>query len=161
MISIDERPIHDTAVSGRTRDELTIVEQVVSPEQLSEALRRRRAVSTLKLGGRLMELGLITRDQLDAGLQIKEREPGKHLGEILLDLGFISANHLQQVLCEKLGIPLVDLDQFEFDRDLLELLPEELVRDTHVLPLCRVEGNKLVVATADPLDPEVRAARQD
>jgi type II secretory ATPase GspE/PulE/Tfp pilus assembly ATPase PilB-like protein len=154
MISIDERPIHDTAVSGRTRDELTIVEQVVSPEQLSEALRRRRAVSTLKLGGRLMELGLITRDQLDAGLQIKEREPGKHLGEILLDLGFISANHLQQVLCEKLGIPLVDLDQFEFDRDLLELLPEELVRDTHVLPLCRVEGNKLVVATADPLDPE-------
>jgi type II secretory ATPase GspE/PulE/Tfp pilus assembly ATPase PilB-like protein len=154
MISIDERPIQNAAVSGRGRDELTIVEQVVSPEQLSEALRRRRAVSTLKLGGRLMELGLITRDQLDTGLQIKERETGKHLGEILLDLGLISASHLQQVLCEKLGIPLVDLDQFDYDPDVLALLPRELVRETGVLPLCRVEGNKLVVATSDPLDPE-------
>jgi type II secretory ATPase GspE/PulE/Tfp pilus assembly ATPase PilB-like protein len=154
MISIDERPAQQAAGSGRGREELTIVEQVVSPEQLGEALRRRRAVSTLKLGGRLMELGLITRDELEAGLQIKEREPGKHLGEILLDLGLISASHLQQVLCEKLGIPLVDLDQFAYDRSVFALLPEELVRETRVLPLCRIEGNKLVVATADPLDPE-------
>jgi type II secretory ATPase GspE/PulE/Tfp pilus assembly ATPase PilB-like protein len=154
MIRIDEKPIHETLLPGRERADLTIVEQVVSPTQLREALRRRRAVSTLKLGGRLIELGLITRDQLDTGLRVKEGEPGKHLGEILLDLGFISASHLQQVLCEKLGIPLVDLDHFEFDQEILDLLPEELVRETGVMPLCRVEGNKLVVATCDPLDPE-------
>ena len=154
MGSSDEKPIRETAFLKREHEELTIVEQVVSPAQLREALRRRRAVSTLKLGARLIELGLITQAQLDAGLEMKDREPGKHLGEILLDLGFISANHLQQVLCEKLGIPLVDLEHFEFDQKILDLLPADLVRETGVMPLCRVDGNKLVVASSDPLDPE-------
>lgn len=150
MAIIEETPTRDTPL----REDLTIVEQVISPGQLQEALRRRRAVSTLKLGGRLIELGLITQDQLDAALEIKEREPGKHLGEILLDLGVISASHLQQVLCEKLGIPLVDLDHFEFDADILSVVPEALVRETGLFPVCRIDGGKLVVATSDPLDPE-------
>jgi type II secretory ATPase GspE/PulE/Tfp pilus assembly ATPase PilB-like protein len=154
MGSNDDKPVRDTARLERGHQEVTIVEQVVSPEQLREALRRRRAVSTLKLGARLIELGLITQVQLDTGLEMKEREPAKHLGEILLDLGFISANHLQQVLCEKLGIPLVDLEHFEFDQTILDLLPADLVRETGVMPLCRVDGNKLVVASSDPLDPE-------
>jgi type II secretory ATPase GspE/PulE/Tfp pilus assembly ATPase PilB-like protein len=154
MLNKEKKPIRESASLVREHDELTIVEQVVSPEQLREALRRRRAVSTLKLGGRLIELGLITQGELDAGLELKEREPGKHLGEILLELGLISASHLQQVLCEKLGIPLVDLDHFAFDENILSLLPVELVRETGVVPLCRVDDNKLVVASSDPLDPE-------
>ncbi len=154
MASNDGRPIRETASLRREHESLTIVEQVISPGQLREALRRRRAVSTLKLGARLIELGLITQAQLETGLEIKDREPGKHLGEVLLELGFISASHLQQVLCEKLGIPLVDLDHFEFDASVLETMPEDLVRETGVVPLCRVDGGKLVVATSDPLDPE-------
>lgn len=150
----DERPIGVNGVIARSRDELTIVERIISPEQLQEALRRRRTVSTLKLGARLTGLGLITQDQLNAGLALKDREPGKHLGEILLELGVISATHLQQVLCEKLAIPLVDLDHFKFDRTILDLLPGDLVVETGVMPLCRVDGSKLVVATSDPLDPE-------
>lgn len=154
MASNDGRPVRGTAVPKREQDELTIIEQVVSAGQLHEALRRRRAISTLKLGGRLVELGLITQAQLETGLEIKDREPGKHLGEVLLDLGFISASHLQQVLCEKLGIPIVDLDHFEFDASVLQAMPEDLVRETGVLPLCRIDGGKLVVATSDPLDPD-------
>jgi type II secretory ATPase GspE/PulE/Tfp pilus assembly ATPase PilB-like protein len=150
MTIIEQTPTREAAL----REDLTIVEQVVSPEQLNEALRRRRAVSTLKLGGRLIELGLITQGELDAALEVKERARGQHLGEILLDMGVISASHLQQVLCEKLGIPLVDLDCFEFDADILKIVPETLVRETGLMPLCRVEGGKLIVATSDPLDPE-------
>lgn len=133
--------------------ELAIVERVISPEQLRQALRRERAVSTLKLGARLLELRLITQDQLSGALQVQNADSRRHLGEILLDLGLVSKAHLHQVLCEKLGIPLIELAHFGIDGAVLRLLPEDMVRESNVLPLCRLDG-KLIVAVSDPLDPE-------
>ena len=141
------------AYASAERSELAIVERVISPEQLRQALRRESAASTLKLGARLLELRLITQDQLNGALQVQSTDTRRHLGEILLDLGLVSRGHLYQVLCEKLGIPLVELSQFDIDGAVLRLLPEDLVRQSGVLPLCRVDG-KLVVAVSDPLDPE-------
>ncbi|MGZ8267737.1 MAG: GspE/PulE family protein [Burkholderiales bacterium] len=151
MGSNDERPIRDTAFVVGDRAALTISERVVSPEQLRQQLRRGGAASTLKLGARLLELGLVTQDQLNAALQMKSADSKRHLGEILLDLGVVSRTHLQQVLCEKLGIPLIDLGEFQIDEAVLRLLPQHLVRESQVLPVCRLDG-KLVVAVADPLD---------
>ena len=69
------------------RTELAIVDKVVSPEQLRYALKRERAVSTLKLGARLLELRLITQDQLHGDSRVQNNDARRHLGEILLDLG--------------------------------------------------------------------------
>ena len=153
MGGTDQRPIHEGALLAGARAGLAIVDKVSSPEQLRHALKRERAVSTLKLGARLLELGLITEDQLHGALQIQNTDARRHLGEILLDLGLVSKGHLHQVLCEKLGIPLIELAQFNIDGAVLRLLPEDLVRASHILPLCRLDG-KLIVAVSDPLDPE-------
>ncbi|HEV7803698.1 MAG TPA: GspE/PulE family protein [Burkholderiales bacterium] len=153
MGSTEHRLIREGTFHNAEGAELTIVERVISPEQLRQALRRERAVSTLKLGARLLELRLITQDQLNGALQVQNTDSRRHLGEILLDLGLVSRVHLHQVLCEKLGIPLIELAQFGIDGAVLRLLPEELVRKSNVVPLCRVDG-KLVVAMSDPLDPE-------
>ena len=153
MGSTSGRPIRDSAFLSADRAELAIIDRVGSPEQLRYALKRESAVSTLKLGARLLELGLITEDQLHGALQVQNADARRHLGEILLDLGLVSKSHLYQVLCEKLGIPLIELGQFAIDGAVLRLLPEELVRSSNVLPVCRVDG-KLVVAVSDPLDPE-------
>ncbi len=151
MGSADERPIRTGDIRSGEGAELAIVERVISPEQLRLALRRERAVSTLKLGARLLELRLITQDQLSGALQVQSTDTRRHLGEILLDLGLVSRRHLYQVLCEKLGIPLIELAQFAIDGAVLRLLPEDLVRKSGILPLCRVDG-KLIVAMSDPLD---------
>src|SRR5688572_33423758 len=111
MGSNDRRPIHEGALLAGARAALAIVDKVSSPEQLRHALKRERAVSTLKLGARLLELGLINEDQLHGALQIQNTDARRHLGEILLDLGLVSKGHLHQVLCEKLGIPLIELAQ--------------------------------------------------
>ena len=153
MGSSYERPIRDGALPSAERAELPIIERVISPDQLRQALRRERAVSTLKLGARLLELRLITQDQLSGALQVQNTDSRRHLGEILLDLGLVSKVHLHQVLCEKLGIPLIELAQFGIDGAVLRLLPEDMVRQSNVLPLCRLDG-KLIVAVSDPLDPE-------
>src|SRR5215207_4471928 len=102
-------PLRERTFPGGERAELAIVDRVGSPEQLRHALKRERAVSTLKLGARLLELGLITDGQLHGALQVQNTDARRHLGEILLDLKLVSKGHLYQVLCEKLGIPLIEL----------------------------------------------------
>ena len=149
----NERPVHEAGLLSAVHARLAIVDKVSSPEQLRQALKRERAVSTLKLGARLLELSLITEDQLHGALHVQSTDARRHLGEILLDLGLVSKGHLHQVLCEKLGIPLVELAQFNIDGAVLRLLPEDLVRESNILPLCRLDG-KLILAMSDPLDPE-------
>lgn len=153
MGSTYDRPLRHGAFMTGERTELAIVQRVATPDQLRETLRRERAVSTMKLGARLLELGLIRRDELEGALQVQHTDSSRHLGEILLDLKLVSKGHLHQVLCEKLGIPLIELSQFTIDPTVIRLLPEDLVRQSRIIPMCLVDG-KLVVAMSDPLDTE-------
>src|SRR5207253_5157604 len=66
------------------RAQLSIVERLISPDQLDQALTRERAVSTMRLGTRLLELNLITEEQLQGALKAQAANPARHLGEILL-----------------------------------------------------------------------------
>lgn len=127
------------------------VEKIGSPGELHEALQRKRAMPVLKLGDLLLELHYITREQLDVALQLQRHNSRKHLGEILVDFGAITRDQLYLVLCHKLGIPLVDLVRFQVDPRALKALPDDLVRKSSVMPLCYDEG-RLIVAVPDPLD---------
>jgi type II secretory ATPase GspE/PulE/Tfp pilus assembly ATPase PilB-like protein len=121
-----------------------------SPEELVQAIRRQHGLSSIRLGARLLQLGLIAADELDRALAV-QRVKGQHLGEILLALGLVSAEHIQQLLCEQLGIPLVELAGFRIDERVLRLVPEELARECRVLPIGLFDG-KLFVAVSDPFD---------
>jgi type II secretory ATPase GspE/PulE/Tfp pilus assembly ATPase PilB-like protein len=153
MALTDETMVRESGSLNHERPEVPIVDRVISADQLRQSLKRQRAVSTMKLGTRLLELKLITEQQLDNALRVQNSDSRRHLGEILLDLGVVSRRQLDQVLCEKLGIPLIELAQFKIDKDILRSLPEDLVRQSSVIPLCRIDG-KLVVAVSDPLDSE-------
>ena len=101
----------------------------------------------------MLALALVTPEQLDCALDAQRANPHLHLGRALLELGFVSEVHLKQVVCEQLGIPLVDLDRFAVDRTLLQLIPASLARTYKMLPLCLNE-RQLFIAMADPLDAE-------
>jgi hypothetical protein len=136
-----------------------VVETVASSHELRTRLERVRAGATKKLGARLVELALLTPEQLDCALDMQRANPRLHLGQALLQRGFVSEVHLKQVVCDELGIPLVDLDRFAIDRAVLQLIPERSARPHRMLPLCRIEG-QLFVAMADPLDAEARQHAQ-
>ena len=127
------------------------LEKIGTLEQLRDSLTVKRGVPVLKLGDLLVELQLLTREQLGVALQFQQANTKKHLGEILVELGFLSREQLDLVLCQKLGIPFVDLARITIDARVLKALPEELVRKSAIVPLCYMEG-RLVVALADPLD---------
>ena len=141
-IRLDERPTHGP------------LEKICDVESLHEAFAARSSTPVLKLGDFLVQLGLLNRDQLGIALQFQQADDKKHLGEILVELGFLTREQVDIVLCQKLGIPFVDLTKFVIEPRVLKALPEELVRKNAIVPVCHADG-RLVIAMADPLAGDV------
>ena len=67
-----------------------------------------------QLGQILIELGLITPEQLDAALAEHQKTP-KALGRVLIDLGMIKEADLVRALAEQVGLEFVDLNDTQID----------------------------------------------
>jgi type IV pilus assembly protein PilB len=76
------------------------------------------------------------------------------LGQVLINLGYITARELGRFLSETLGIPYADLSETEISPDAVRLLPEVLIREKLILPV-RADEENLWLAMADPLDLDV------
>ncbi len=101
-----------------------------------------------QLGQILIELGLITPEQLDAALAEHQKTP-KALGRVLIDLGMIKEADLVRALAEQVGLEFVDLNDTQIDPASTALLPEALARRYRALPIGDRDG-KLLVAMSDP-----------
>jgi hypothetical protein len=66
----------------------------------------------------LVEMGILSPQQLEMALAAQQHNRRKPLGEILVELQMIDRETLQIVLAQKLGIPRVDLKQYGFDSEL-------------------------------------------
>nr|WP_320114843.1 GspE/PulE family protein [uncultured Desulfuromonas sp.] len=104
----------------------------------------------IRIGDLLVSEGIISEEQLMTALQTQKSSGGK-LGRTLIDLGYISEDHLLEFLSRQLQVPLVDLRLFKFDGELVKLIPETLARRFRVVALTR-EANHLLVGMADPTD---------
>jgi len=104
-----------------------------------------------RLGEILLDEGLITEEQLQAGLDKQEREKGLRIGEALVALGAVSAEDVAKAIWQQRQIPYVDLDSYALDPSVIELVPEKVARAYTALPLFKI-GNALTVAMADPLN---------
>jgi type IV pilus assembly protein PilB len=102
-----------------------------------------------RLGDLLVEAGLITEAQLQEAL--KEKAPGQKLGDALLQRGYITEQQLIEVLEFQLGIPHVSLYRYPIDPKVTNLISKEFAKRHMVMPL-KIEGERLLVAMADPMD---------
>ncbi|MGG6314093.1 GspE/PulE family protein [Paenibacillus macerans] len=103
-----------------------------------------------RLGELLLESGIITEPQLQTALE-EQQLTRKKLGDVLLAQGVLTEHQLIEVLEFQLGIPHVTLSRFQIDAKLCQVIPEQMAKRYQVLPI-RVDGRKLMVAMADPLD---------
>ncbi|MGZ5290638.1 MAG: GspE/PulE family protein, partial [Actinomycetota bacterium] len=101
-----------------------------------------------QLGQILIELGYITQDQLEQALAEHQRTP-KSLGRVLIDLGMIKEGDLVRALAEQVGLEFVDLAEHPVDPTATTLLPEALARRYRAIPIGERDG-KLLVAMSDP-----------
>ena len=104
----------------------------------------------IRIGDLLVEKGLITEEQLMTALA-EQKQSGRKLGQMLVLKGFITEPKLMEFLSHQLGVPYVDLRQYQFDVKAVNLLPETQARRFRALVL-KDEGDSLLVGMADPTD---------
>jgi type IV pilus assembly protein PilB len=94
--------------------------------------------------------GHITEQQLRQALDVQARSHGL-LGQILVDLGFVSAPTVGLLMAKNFGVEYVDLMEVRPDPSAVHMVPESVIRAMRVLPL-RCVGETIEVAMIDPLN---------
>ena len=114
------------------------------------ALKRKKKEKEKLIGQILIELGIITSNQLTRALEIQKKEK-KLLGSILVNLGYAREKDIVKALIVQYGFPYIAINRYEINQEILSLIPKDIARISHVIPLDRV-GNVLSVVMADPLN---------
>ena len=104
----------------------------------------------MRIGDRLLELGLISLDQLEVAL-FEQKRSGRMLGTVLVDLGFIRDDALASLLAESSGYEQFDPKTAMIDPDVVAKVPKDVAIRHRVVPLSG-EGRHVFVAMCDPHD---------
>jgi len=99
------------------------------------------------LGEMLLEQGVISSTQWE-DVQDEERKSGKSIRESLLKLGVISEEDLVNFISDQMDIPRIELDNYLIDGKIIELIPEDLARKHHLVPLLKI-GKTVTCAMVD------------
>ena len=107
----------------------------------------------IRLGDVLMSRGLINQNQLNMALK-EQKGKGRMLGEMLVELGYVTQEKINDILCEMLNIEFIDLQVEEPEENVRDLIPEEVMRKYTLVPMRYDKNNAGViqVAMADPMN---------
>ncbi len=101
-----------------------------------------------RIGELLVRENLLTTDQLNKARK-ESQDGGGRLGAQISKLGFLQEQELTDFVAGQYGVPSIDLDDFDIDPDVIELVPEEVALKHRMIPVNRA-GSTLILATADP-----------
>lgn len=115
-----------------------------------------------RLGELLVEMDLISPEQLTAALE-HQKQNGRRLGSILVEQGVINETRLVKALSRQLGIDVCDPITAPVHEMVRSKVSRQSARDLRVVPIAvkRDEsGDRLFVATSDPLNADARLRLQ-
>ncbi len=93
--------------------------------------------------------GLLDDEQID-----KARKSGTHpLHDAVIELGLLSKDQVYDYISRFLGVAYIDLANYTLEKEVVSLIPEELVRKFLVVPVYALSNN-LGLAMADPRNVE-------
>lgn len=102
-----------------------------------------------RIGQIFVDMGFITDEQLQLLLDEQQQQPGALLGKIAEDMSLITDDQLAQALGEQMNMKVVSLGDQPVPKELLERLTETMAQLYRVIPV-RFDGHTLTVATCDP-----------
>ena len=111
-----------------------------------------RRNSHKNLGQILLDRKKISESQLSLALQMRKYSKKQALlGEILLDLRFVSEDDILEAAIEQYQFSYLPVNQYEIDPQVLGLVPREIAEKYTLIPLERVKS-ALTVVMANPTD---------
>ena len=105
-----------------------------------------------QIGEILKELGLVTDKQIKEAME-RQGRGGRRLGELLIAMGACTEVDVTKALAVQFDMEYVELDIGTINPQVMEMMPEEMMREYQILPLAYEDG-RLKVAITDPLDLE-------
>ncbi|QDV12077.1 Type II/IV secretion system protein [Rosistilla oblonga] len=106
-------------------------------------------MATRKIGQILVDLGFITDEQLEVILEEQQQQPGALLGRIAEDMGLVTDEQVAQGLAEQMNMQTVQLQDVELPPEVLAMVTETMAQLYRVIPV-KFDGSTLTVATCDP-----------
>ena len=103
-----------------------------------------------RLGEVLVDSGLVGRDQLQLALAEQKRNGG-FLGDILNDLGFVTAYEISKLLADESQTEYMDLEHIVIDIETIKKIPQDFAQANTVIPIDITEST-LKVALANTFD---------
>lgn len=104
----------------------------------------------VRVGDLLVDRGMISPEQLGQALDYQRNSDGrKLLGNVLVELGFVTSEQVMEAVAESYGLPFARIDTSLVDSSLAETVPLEYCEKQCVVPMFLVEG-RLTVAVSDP-----------
>lgn len=102
-----------------------------------------------RIGEMLLDEDIITKEQLEECLQ-EQKVTGEKVGEVLVRKGYVTLEVLMAFLGNQMGVPYISLSEMKgINKALLKLIPEQLMRTQHVIPVDK-KGNTIILAMTDP-----------
>ena len=102
-----------------------------------------------RLGQILVDLGFISDDQLEMLLEEQNQNPGQKIGRIAEDMGLISDEQLIQALAEQFSMQTVDIEGFAPPEEALTAVTDAMAQLYRVVPL-QINDGVLTLATSEP-----------
>ena len=101
------------------------------------------------LGQILVDMGFITDEQLQLLLEEQQQQPGVQLGKLAEDMALITDEQLAQAMGEQMNMKVVTIGDSPIPKELLEKLTDVMAQMYRVVPI-KFDGTRLTVATYDP-----------
>jgi type IV pilus assembly protein PilB len=102
-----------------------------------------------RIGQILVDLGFLTEERLEMLLEEQQQRPGEMLGHIAVSMGLITDDQLAQALAEQMGMQVVNLTDVVIPTEVLSMITEPMAQLYRIIPLS-FEENTLTIAMCDP-----------
>ncbi len=102
-----------------------------------------------RLGQILVDLGFITDEQLEMLLEEQSQNPGQKIGQVAMDMGLITDDQLIQALAEQFGLQAIDIEGVVPPPEAKAVISDAMAQLYRVIPL-QVNDGVVTLATCDP-----------
>jgi type IV pilus assembly protein PilB len=102
-----------------------------------------------KIGQILLDLGLVDDEQLENMLDEQKARDGQLLGQIGLQLGYYSDEQLGETLAEQWNTEFITLDGLKIPVDVIQMVSNTMAQLYRIVPL-KVEAETLTIASYEP-----------
>ncbi len=102
-----------------------------------------------RIGQILVDLGYISDEQLELLVEEQEQRPGQLLGQVAMDMGLINDDQLAQALGEQMSLRTVALGDLTIAPETLSKVTEPMAQMYRIVPV-EFDGDTLTIAMCDP-----------